>query len=161
MDRLSPKSWQEQEFKIILSKSKVPARVFLLYTGFMEPRLSEKRRFSIISRIKSTNNAWRGIGIFMRTTHNAWIHLAVSFVVMVLGFVYHISATEWMFLVFSIGLVFIAEAFNTALEVDMNLTSPGFHPFARDVKDIAAGGVLVSALVALIVGCIIFLPKLF
>ena len=117
--------------------------------------------FSLKNRISSLKYAFRGLVFFIKREHNAWIHLAVSFVVMVLGFVYHISATEWMFLVFSIGLVFIAEAFNTALEVDMNLTSPGFHPFARDVKDIAAGGVLVSALVALIVGCIIFLPKLF
>jgi diacylglycerol kinase len=86
---------------------------------------------------------------------------SVSGVVIALGFIYSISSIEWMFLVVSIGLVFIAEAFNTALEVDMNLTSPGFHPFARDVKDIAAGGVLVAAIVAFIVGCIIFLPKLF
>ena len=117
--------------------------------------------FSLKNRISSLAYAFRGLVFFIKREHNAWIHLAVSFGVVILGFAYHISPTEWMFLVFAIGLVFIAEAFNTALEVDMNLTSPGFHPFARDVKDIAAGGVLVAAFVALIVGCIIFLPKLF
>jgi diacylglycerol kinase (ATP) len=117
--------------------------------------------FSLKNRISSFTHAFRGLMFFIKREHNAWIHLAVSLVVVILGFVYHISATEWMFLVIAIGLVFITEAFNTALEVDMNLTSPGFHPFARDVKDIAAGGVLVASLVAFIVGCIIFLPKLF
>lgn len=131
--------------------------ILLLYMHYDKTGIS----FSLRNRISSLTYAFRGLLFFIKREHNAWIHLAVSFVVVVLGFVYHISATEWMFLVFAIGLVFIAEAFNTALEVDMNLTSPGFHPFARDVKDIAAGGVLVSALVALIVGCIIFLPKLF
>lgn len=117
--------------------------------------------FSLKNRISSLAYAFRGLVFFIKREHNAWIHLGVSLAVVILGFTYHISATEWMFLVFTIGLVFIAEAFNTALEVDMNLTSPGFHPFARDVKDIAAGGVLVAAFVAFIVGSIIFLPKLF
>ena len=117
--------------------------------------------FSIKNRISSLQYAFRGLIFFIKREHNAWIHLGVSGVVIALGFIYSISSIEWMFLVVSIGLVFIAEAFNTALEVDMNLTSPGFHPFARDVKDIAAGGVLVAAIVAFIVGCIIFLPKLF
>lgn len=77
-----------------------------------------------------------------------------------LGFILNISNTEWLFLVFAIGLVIIAEAFNTAFEIDIDLTSPQYHPYARDTKDVAAGAVLISAFVAVIVGLVIFLPKI-
>ena len=62
-------------------------------------------------------------------------------------------------LVFAIGLVFVTETINTAIEVDMDLTSPNYHPYAKDTKDISAGAVLISVIVALIIGLIIFLPK--
>lgn len=61
-----------------------------------------------------------------------------------------------MFLVLAAGLVLASEAFNTAIEVDINLTSPEYHPYARDTKDIAAGAVLISALTAGVVGVFIF-----
>lgn len=73
-----------------------------------------------------------------------------------LGFYLGISETDWIALVFAGGLVLMAEAFNTAIEVDINLTSPEFHPYARNTKDIAAGAVLISATVAIIVGILIF-----
>ena len=126
----------------------------------MEPRLSEKRRFSIISRIKSTNNAWRGIGIFMRTTHNAWIHLFFGAFAIYLGFILHISGVEWILIIFAIGFVILAETINTAIEIDINLTSPDYHPYARDTKDVAAGAVLITVAMAGLVGIIIFLPKI-
>lgn len=79
---------------------------------------------------------------------------------LVLAFIFHISKEEWLALVLVIGIVFIAEAFNSAIETDINLTSPDFHPFARDTKDIAAGAVLISAITALAIGLIIFLPRI-
>ena len=116
--------------------------------------------FSLKNRISSIKYAFRGLVFFIKREHNAWIHLAVSIFVFFLAFLFRVSITELLFLIISIGFVFMAEAFNTALEVDMNLTSPGFHPFARDVKDIAAGGVLIASIVSFTVGCIIFLPKI-
>ena len=61
---------------------------------------------------------------------------------------------------FTIGLVIITEALNTAFEIDIDLTSPSYHPYARDTKDVAAAAVLISVLVASIIGLIIFLPKI-
>ena len=54
------------------------------------------------------------------------------------------------------GIVFVSEAFNTAIEIDMDLTSPTFHPYAKDTKDVAAGAVLISSILASIVGIMIF-----
>ena len=77
-----------------------------------------------------------------------------------MGFILKISEMEWVMIVFAIGLVIVTEALNTAFEIDIDLTSPTFHPYARDTKDVAAGAVLISVLVAGIIGLIIFLPKI-
>lgn len=127
----------------------------------MEPMIKEKKRFSIVARIKSSNHAWRGIFVLIKTTHNLWVQIFFAFVAIYLGFIFQISETEWLFIVFSIGLVIISETLNTAFEIDIDLTSPTYHPYARDTKDIAAGAVLLSVIVAIIIGAIIFLPKIF
>ncbi|MBI4118502.1 MAG: diacylglycerol kinase family protein [Parcubacteria group bacterium] len=115
-----------------------------------------EKRFSLVKRAKSFTHAGRGLWLFLKTTHNAWVHAFVSLFVVSLGFYFHITTTEWALLVLACGLVFVAEAFNTAIEIDMDLTSPEFHPYARDTKDVAAGAVLVSALVAVVIGVLVF-----
>jgi diacylglycerol kinase len=97
----------------------------------------------------------------MRSTHNAWIHAAAFLFVLYLGWHFHVTQTEWMFLIVASGLVFITEAVNTAIEIDIDLTSPDEHPYARDTKDVAAGAVLISVFVACAIGATIFLPYLF
>ena len=123
-------------------------------------KIQEKKRFSLIARIKSTNHAWRGIGIFLRSTHNLWVHIFFGFLAIYLGFLLNISNIEWVLIILSIGLVLIAEAFNTAIEIDIDLTSPDFHPYAKDTKDVSAGAVAIAVIFAGIVGLLIFLPKI-
>lgn len=120
---------------------------------------SEKRIFSIIKRIQSFEHAGNGLRVFLKTTHNAWVEIVLAIIAVWLGFVFEISTTEWMFVVLSIGFVLTAEAFNTALEFDIDLTSPEYHQFAKYTKDVAAGAVLLASLTAATIGLIIFLPK--
>ena len=117
-----------------------------------------KKEFSISKRVKSFSHAGRGIWVFFTTTHNAWIHGAILIITVALGFYFEITKMEWMMIIFAAGFVFAAEAFNTAIEIDIDLTSPEYHPRARDTKDVAAGAVLVAALTAFIVGLLIFAP---
>jgi len=124
-------------------------------------KISEKKRFSLVARGKSLANAFRGIGIVVRSTHNLWVHIFFAVVAICFGFLFNISNTEWVAVIFAIGLVFITETINTSIEIDINLTSPNYHPYARDTKDIAAGAVLISCIVSVIVGLIIFLPKVY
>lgn len=123
-------------------------------------KINEKKRFWIVARAKSFTHAFRGIGVLIKSTHNFWVHIFVAVVVVKMGVLFKISETEWLFLVFAIGFVMVTEALNTAIEIDIDLTSPSFHPYARDTKDVAAGAVLLSAIVAVVVGLIIFLPKI-
>src|ERR1035437_2573739 len=120
----------------------------------------EKKNFSLVARMKSANHAWRGICILFKTSHNAWMHVFFGLMAIYLGFILNISSVEWVLIVFTIGLVIIVEAFNTAIEIDIDLTSPNYHPYARDTKDVAAGSVAVAVVIACIVGLIIFIPKI-
>ena len=116
--------------------------------------------FSIESRTKSFTHAGRGVALFFRTTHNAWIHIGILIVAIGLGFYFGITKIEWMMLIMVSGLVFVAEAINTAIEIDINLTSPEYHPYAKDTKDVSAGAVLIASVTALVVGLLIFVPYL-
>lgn len=126
----------------------------------LNKKSKENKRFSLVARLRSTNHAWRGLGIVLKTTHNLWVQIFFAVLAVYLGFALYISATEWLFIVLAIGLVVITETLNTAFEIDIDLTSPEFHPYARDTKDIAAGAVLLSVFLAIIIGGIIFIPKL-
>jgi diacylglycerol kinase len=122
----------------------------------MEELLDTKEEFSIVKRAKSFAHAGRGIFVFIKTTHNAWIHLVILAVAIALGLYFHITIAEWMMLVLAGGFVLVAEAFNTAIEIDINLTSPEQHPYARDTKDVAAGAVLIASITAALIGVLIF-----
>ena len=124
----------------------------------MAEQFDTKKEFSLAKRVESFGHASRGIAIFLKKTHNAWIQLVVFAVVIFFGFYLNVSTTEWALLIFAGGLVLSAEAFNTAIEIDMDLTSPEYHPFARDTKDVAAGAVLLSAVTAVIIGLLVFIP---
>jgi diacylglycerol kinase len=116
----------------------------------------DKEKFSIVKRAKSFTHAGRGIAEFLRSTHNAWVELGIFAITVILGLYYDLSQIEWAMLVLASGLVIGAEAFNTAIEIDIDLTSPTYHPYARDTKDIAAGAVLISSLTAATIGILIF-----
>ena len=137
----------------------------ICYNSFMENHehkvvnKSEKEAFSIVKRAKSLVHATRGIGMFLKTTHNAWVHLFVALIVVYLGFYFHIATFEWLFVVLAIGMVLVAECFNTAIEFDIDLTSPEYHPYAKYTKDVAAGAVLIASITASVIGLIIFVPK--
>jgi diacylglycerol kinase len=88
------------------------------------------------------------------------MHFFFGALAIYMGFLLKISTTEWVMIIFAIGLVIVTEALNTAFEIDIDLTSPTYHPYARDTKDVAAGAVLISVVVAGIIGLIIFLPKI-
>lgn len=115
-----------------------------------------KKDFSILRRAKSFVHAGRGIWLFVKTTPNAWIHLATFSTVVLAGIYVSLSSIEWAIIILTSAMVLAAEAFNTAIEIDINLTSPTYHPHARDTKDVAAAAVLITALAAMAVGVCIF-----
>ena len=121
----------------------------------------ERRRFSWKERGNSFSYAFDGIKGLLRTEHNSWIHLALTLLVIILAIYYRISRTECIFLVIAAAMVWAAELFNTALEKSMDFISREQHPQIKLVKDLAAAAVLITALAALAVGALVFVPKVF
>ena len=96
----------------------------------------------------------------IKQEQNAKIHLLAILVVLIAGFYYHLSASEWIFITIVSGCVLAAEALNTSIEALSDAFSPEYNKKIKVVKDFAAGAVLVVSLTAVIVGLIIFLPKI-
>jgi diacylglycerol kinase (ATP) len=122
--------------------------------------MMETQKFSVRSRIKSFYYAGAGVGQFLRREHNAWIHLAATIGVVIASAVLKVSHFEALVLVLVTGLVWITEMLNTCLERMADLISTELHPEIKFIKDLAAGAVLVAAIVAVITGLIIFIPKI-
>ena len=119
-----------------------------------------KQSFSIKARLSSFANAFRGLFVYIRQEHNAWIHCIIAVLVVIAGILFRISLTEWVAVVFAIGLVLAAEAFNSSIERISDVVQPEKDERIRDVKDISAGAVLLCAITAAVIGVIVFLPKI-
>lgn len=119
------------------------------------------RPFEFTGRLRSFRHAFRGIFRMLISQHNAWIHAAATVAVVILGFIFGISAPEWCWIVLAISTMWTAEALNTAFEFLADVASKEFHPLVKDAKDVAAGAVLLTALGSAIIGAIIFVPHFF
>lgn len=115
-------------------------------------------KYDFKKQIRSFGYAWKGIKSCVGKEQNLSFHLIATVVVVTAGWLWHITRTEWMIVLLCIGMVIAAELFNSAIERLVNLVSPERHPLAGQVKDIAAGAVLVCAVVAAIIGLIVFIP---
>ena len=107
---------------------------------------------------KSVGYALQGIRTFYTTQYNAKIHLGFTLAVLVAGLLLSISVTDWCLLILAMGMVWSAEAANTALEFLTDLVSPDYHPLAKKAKDVAAGAVLLASIAAALVGLLVFIP---
>lgn len=114
----------------------------------------------ITKLIKSFGYSFNGIAAAVRTEQSMQIHLIAVAVVTIAGLKLEVSATEWIVLVTCFGVVISVELLNSAIEKLVDLVSPEFNTKAGLVKDIAAGAVMILAIAAGIIGCIIFIPKL-
>lgn len=126
----------------------------------MKKNPSAQKNVSIKKQLKSFLYAFHGLKTLIRDEHNSRIHLVTALIVVALSFFYQISAYEWIAICFAIGIVFITELLNSAIENLSDFISPQKHDLIKKTKDLSAAAVLVSAIIALVIGVIIFLPKI-
>ena len=110
--------------------------------------------------INSFKYAFEGILQAYVGEQNLKIHTVIAILVIIFGFILKISYTEWLICLVLIGLVLMAEFFNTSIEYLVDLVSPDIHPLAKATKDTASAGVLMIAIISAIIGLTIFVPKL-
>jgi diacylglycerol kinase (ATP) len=116
--------------------------------------------FRLRQRLHSFRYAWAGLGTLLRTQHNAWIHAAATLLVVAAALYFGLNAYEWLWLVLAMALVWMAEAFNTALELLADAVTRERHPLVGRAKDVAAAAVLIAALAALVIGVLVLGPHL-
>ncbi len=121
--------------------------------------------FTIMGRLRSFKHAAMGIWLVLRSQHNAWLHAVATVLALVLGGILHVVSRplalgEWADLVLAIVLVWVAETFNTGLEVMADGLVRERHPVIKIAKDVAAAAVLMAAIGAVVVGAILFIPRL-
>jgi diacylglycerol kinase len=114
----------------------------------------------ITRRLVTFRHAGRGLWLLISTQWNFRIHLLATATAIGLAAFFHFVLFEWLILIITIALVLVAEAINTALERTNDLRRSGLDPIVRDAKDLAAAAVLLSAIAALIVGTLLFAPRL-
>ncbi|MCB9201830.1 MAG: diacylglycerol kinase family protein [Flavobacteriales bacterium] len=122
--------------------------------------MKKDEKFSLKKRLKSFSYAFNGLKILLKEEHNARIHLVATILVLILGIVFEISTLEWIPILFAIGFVFFAELINSSTENIADFISPEKHNQIKKVKDLAAGAVLISAIISFIIGMLIFVPYL-
>lgn len=119
--------------------------------------MTRKESF-LTNRIKSVVFAFRGLKMIVKKEKSIQLQLLIAFIVTVLGFYFNITSTEWIIQVAMIGLVMAIEGINTAVEQLADFVHPEKHLKIGQLKDVAAGAVLIASIAAIIVGIIIYLP---
>lgn len=120
----------------------------------------EKNSF-FVGRIKSVRYALRGLWLLATTEHSIMSQLIISGIMCFVGFYFNLSSTEWMFQILAIGMVLTAEGLNTAIEKLCDYLQPNFDKKIGFIKDLSAGAVTFAAIAAMIIGAIIYFPKIF
>lgn len=126
----------------------------------MISRDERKKQKGIKKFINSFSYPIKGLKYAYKNEQNLAVDVGIAMFVVIFGFLFRINKYEWAILVLTIGLVISCELLNTAIEAVVDLVTEEYHPLAKVAKDTSAAAVLVFALVALVVGLIIFIPKI-
>lgn len=121
---------------------------------------ARESKFTLAKRLRSFVFAFNGWRVLFKEEANAWIHLLAAVLIVICGFVFKINAYEWIAVVMAIGLVFALEIINSSIEKMADFVCIEKDSQIKKIKDLSAAAVLTSAIAALIIGCLIFIPKI-
>ena len=113
------------------------------------------------NRIKSIGFAFKGALHLIKNEASIQVQLVIGIILTIVGFYFELSTTEWIIQVLVIGLIIAIEGINSAIEEVADFIHPDYHKKIGLIKDISAGAVFIFATTAVIIGFIIYLPKIF
>ena len=122
--------------------------------------MPENQKLKPTGFVQSCKGACRGISYSLKTEKHLRFHFFATLIVISFSLYLGLAREDWLFVIYAIGSVLVAELFNTALERSVDLTQPTYHPIAGIAKDIASGAVLITAIQAVVIGIIVFTPYL-
>lgn len=112
-----------------------------------------------LNRLKAIKYAAKGFWILITSEQSIMAQVSIGIIMTIVGFLMHLSATEWLFQIMAIGLILVAESLNTAIEKIADFIHPEYHKQIGRIKDISAGAAFFAAIIAVIIGLIIYVPK--
>lgn len=124
-------------------------------------RKNPNKKFSLYERQKSIKNAFSGLVYLLKFEHNARVQLFILIIIIIAGLFLRLSAIDWIAISFAAALVFICECFNTAVEYLSDAVTMEQNENIKMAKDVSAAGVLISAIIAAIIGLFVFLPEIY
>jgi diacylglycerol kinase len=110
--------------------------------------------------LKSFTYSFKGLQKVVREEQNIKIQLIIGTIIVLLGIFLQISASEWIPLILSMAMVILAEVLNSAVERVADVLKPRINEYVREIKDIMAGAVMITAITSIIIGILVFLPHL-
>lgn len=122
-------------------------------------KYKRKKQFGIKKQLYNFKYCFDGIFYALTNEQSMISHFLIAFVTIVLGFLVKLSKWEWFLVIILIALVIAVEFINTSIEAVVDMVMPDIHPLAKIAKDTASAAVLVVAIAALIIGLIIYIPK--
>lgn len=123
--------------------------------------MQQSKESFFINRLKGAGYALKGALILIKTEASIQVQFSIGILLIIAGFYFEITATEWILQIFAIGMVMSIEGLNTAIEEIADFIHPDFHHKIGLIKDIAAGAVFFAAAAASIIGLIIYIPRIF
>lgn len=120
-----------------------------------------KKKYFILNRLKSVGYAFKGAYLLITTEASLKVQFFIGVIMTIAGFYYQLSPIEWIIQILTIALIMAIEGLNTAIEEMANFVHPEYHKKIGLIKDLSAGAVFIFAIAAVIVGCIIYFPKIF
>jgi diacylglycerol kinase len=121
----------------------------------------KSNKFTLKSRFESLKFAFRGFRSLLKNEHNSRIHFMAAIAVIIGGIILKINPFEWSLVILVIGIVFLTELLNSSLEALADFIDPEWNESIRKAKDYAAAAVLISAIISVVVGALIFIPRIF
>jgi Diacylglycerol kinase len=118
-----------------------------------------QKKFSLKSRLESFRFALNGLLLLLKNERNSRIHILAAIIAIVMGIIMKLDHYEWSLLIIVIGAVFLTELLNSSIESLADLIDPEWNELIMRAKDYSAAAVLISAIVAIVVGGLIFIPK--
>lgn len=125
----------------------------------LESRDSRKR-LGFARFLKSFSYSYDGLKYAFQNEQSISVMFIITVIATMLGIILQISAIEWIFIIFVIGIVLATELINTSIEATIDLLSPDFHPLAKVAKDTASASVFIYSIVSVFLAGIIFIPKI-
>lgn len=120
----------------------------------------KKKKYSLKRFFKSFGYGFKGFVSAIKTEQNLLIELVIAIIVIISGIFLKLTTVEWAIIVLTIGLVIFAELINTSIEYTVDMAMPEMHPLAKISKDVSAAAVLFASFISIVIGLLIFLPKI-